>query len=81
MIKGMNVSIITHLCPCRHGLAQMDKRELFDVAMTLEHSFVYPCKFATGRGYECQCCSSFMPLLLWIFTGGQTGIVHVVMMF
>ena len=65
----MNVSVVAHPCLCCHELAQMDKRELSHVATTFEHSFVYPCKFATDRGYECQRCCSSMPLLSWIFTG------------
>ena len=54
----MNVSILAHLCHFRHGLVQIDKRELSHVtmifeAMIFEHSFVYSCKFVTGKGYEC----------------------------
>ena len=77
----MNVNIVAYLFPCRHGLVQMDKREMSHVATTFEHLFVYSCKFATGKGYESQRCSSSMPLLSWIFTCGQMRVVHVAMTF
>ena len=77
----MNVGGLAHTCPCRHRLAHMDKWELSHVATIFEHSFVYPCKFATSRGYECQRCSSSMLMLSWIFTGGQMGAVHMAMAF